>query len=561
MLAPSPLARHECLWAVSRKWVFVARLIAAVILLGILTVACWLYWLFATVEDSTHPGVVLGGALIGAAAVNLTFVLFLAPALMAGSFSSDPTRTALGILLITKVSAGEIVFSRFASRVCQILLIAVAGLPAICFLAGYCNIGLKPLLALASFTLAVGCGAGSVALLFSVLFTRARDALIGTYAVGLLLLFLPSILASGLPPSAAAWLATLNPYHCLNPLIGNGDVVPAMRVTLTWLIIAAICSAMTTWLLWPSYVRRAGGVVNRSRRTRSLPPVDDNPIHWKELYVESNRDFGRVLRTIALLVLVTMLGGSAALTVLFFWSSLAGPVPPLVDKILAVSSGWINVLSLPMCWMMQWAVGIRAASGISSEKEQGTWETLMMTPLEGREVVKAKIYAGLYAMRWFLIATLIVWLLGVMLESIPIEEFGKLLLSTLFYVGLASALGVWSSLNTKSPGQAIALTLLLWLGAKIVIVIASYMLFAVSMLVLLLIYSFFNYLEGGYGFPNFQPPTILIPVYEYALCVGGVLLIAWYGGKHFDRLAGRGFKRRKPVLMERPRKARVRGYR
>ena len=561
MLAPTPLARHECLWAISRKWVFVVRSLAAGVILGIFAVGCWLFWLFQTIESSAHSGVVIAGALVVAAGMNLTFVLFLAPAVMAGSFSSDPTRTALGILLITKVTAGEIVLSRFFSRICQIMLIAAAGLPGICFLAGYCNVKFDSLLALGASCLAVGCGAGSVALLFSILFTRARDALIGTYAVGLLLLFVPSILAGNVPPTLSNWIATLNPYLSLTPLFGFGDVLPAMRVTMTWVAVAVACNVLTTWLLWPSYLRRAAGTIHRSQRTRALPPVDENPIRWKELYVESNRDFGRVLGTIAKLTLVTMLGGSATLAVLFLWSELASTAPQLVEDILAVSSNWISILSLPMCWMMQWGVGIRAAAGISSEKEQGTWETLMMTPLEGREIVKAKIYVGLYSMRWFLIATLIVWLLGVMLESISPTEFGMLLLTTLFYVSLTSALGVWSSLNTKTPGQAIALTLLLWLGAKIAILIATYTLFAVSALVVLLFLSFLEALEGASGYANYTPPMALIPVYEYALCFGGVVFVAWYGGKHFDRLSGRGFKRRKPVLMERTRRTPVTGHR
>ena len=552
MLALTPLAGPECRWAVSKTWVFVVRSTAAVLVLGILLVVAWYCWLVQTVNPAARPEAALGGALLTALGLNFTLVLLLAPALLAGAFSSDATRTALGILLITEVSAGEIVLSRLISRVSQVAIVAAAGLPGICFLCGYCGAQAPEILASIATTLAIACGASGIALLLSVLFTRARDALIGTYGIGLLLLVAPSILAGILPPSILGWIMGLNPYLCLDPLVSFGYSTPALRTAIVWAALGVVGAAATTWLLWPSYLRRTGGKDNLISRRDNVPPVSEDPIGWKELNIESNKQFGKLLSLVSRLTLIAMLGGSALLTVLFLWSNQPGSTPTWVDGLLAVASSWIEMLSLPMSWLLQWGVGIRAAAGISTEKEQGTWEALMMTPLEGREIVRAKIYVGYYSLRWYLVATLIVWLLGVMLGSITAYDFAMLLMSTAFFVGLTSALGVWSSLSTKTSGRAITLTLFEWLVAKIVILIASLILIGVVMLFLFLCLTVLGSLSGNSTLNNFQPPMSMetaMVLMESALCLVSTLLIAWHCGKKFDRLAGRGYPRPKPVFL------------
>ncbi len=555
MFAFSPLAGPECRWAISRKWVFIMRTVAAVLCFGILIFAAWCCWLMQVVDEGTVPSLILSVSVTALVLLNLSLVLLISPAVLAGGFSDDPERMALGMLLSTRLSAGEIVYSRFISRLVQVATVSLAGLPAIVFLGIFCGMTTESLLVLLVLMFATASGVAGLALLFFVLFTRARDALIATYVVGLLLLILPILIGGRLNLSWASWLIALNPYTCVTGLIYSGDIIPASRTIAVWSVMAIISLTLTLRLLWPTYLRRAGGDFRSSNRQREIPPMGSNPIQWKELYIESTREFGRLLSAVIFLTLVMMLGGSILLMSLFLWTMI-NPQPPLfVQNTLAIASQWIGILAVPLGWLIQWAVGIRAAAGISMEKEQGTWDALMMTPLEGGEIVKAKMIVSFYSLRWFLIATLLVWLLGVMMESITFYAFFMMVLSSAMYICVMSAIGVWSSLTTKSSGRAITLTLLGWMGVKIAVSIVAVLLVLASMLLLLIASSMLQQIGGGGSAVNFRQPVSFetgYHFYEAVLCIAATLGIAWHCRQRFDRLAGRGHRRSKPVLVRVP---------
>ena len=64
-----------------------------------------------------------------------------------------------------------------------------------------------------------------------------------------------------------------------------------------------------------------------------------------------------------------------------------------------------------MC-LIQWAVGLRAAVSISSERERGTWDALLTSPLDGREIVRGKLWGSLYALRGLILAAFLAWALA-----------------------------------------------------------------------------------------------------------------------------------------------------
>lgn len=498
------------------------------------------------------PGGVLTVSLVVLVVANLTLVLLLAPAALAGGFAGDPQRTALGMLLGSRLSAAEIVGSRFLSRLGQVVVVTFGGLPAIAFLGAYCGMTIDSLLALLLLLLAVACGSASLALLLSVLFNRARDALIASYVLGLALLIVPTLVSGRLSPTVATWAQALNPFLCVDKLVLAGQVAPAFQSVTIWSALALAGLTATIWLLWPTFLRRSDNRPQGLGRQAKVPRMGENPIRWKELYIESAREFGRLLRVLTGLILGLMLGGSILLTVLFLWRHVDSQPPQIVQQTLDAASQWIGVLALPLGWLIQWAVGVRAAAGISLEREQGTWDALMMSPLDGGEIVKAKMVASLYSLRWFLAATLIVWLLGVMVESIELHDFFLMAISTALYTCVMSAIGVWSSLTTQSSGRAITLTLLGWLMARIVFAIAATLLVGVSMLFILLATSLLNLIGGGgsvVAFPKVLSFEVGYLLFESTICLGTTFAIAWYCRHQFDRLAGRGHPRSKPVLV------------
>jgi len=548
----SPLAGPECRWAVARFWVFALRWIVALMILGVVLVVSWFCWFSNSLNPTFLPGDALRAALTITLGMTLACVLLLSPAVLAGTFASDSQLGTIGLLLSTRVSAGEIVFSRFLSRLCQVGIVTAAGLPGICLLAAYAGTDLKSLAVLLLLTTAVACGCGGIAMSFSVLFKRGRDALIGTYAFGLALLFLPMMVAARMPGAAALWSETLNPFLSLRPLIGFGQSRPAWWAILFWFGLAVSSVFLTSGMLRPTYMRRVGGSSSLARRRRSVPPMSDCPILWKELYIESDKDYGRVVRVLGRLFLFLMLGSSALLLTLFLWSRGNRQSPEVVEEILQSSAVWLASLMLPMSWLVQWGVGIRAAAGIATEKERGTWDALMMTPLESGQIVKAKMMESFYVLRWILVATLIVWLLGLLLEAVDFYGFVVLSVRAVVFLGFMSAVGVWSSLYAKTSGRAITLALASWLVGKIFFSVAAVLLVLIAMLGYYLIWAAFGLIIGRSSATMPQPLMSFeaaMTIFEILLCLGTAIAVAWYCRLRFDRLAGRCPARSMPVPL------------
>jgi hypothetical protein len=554
MLAFSPLAGPECRWAVARQWVFVVRWISALLIFGVVLVVSWFCWFCSILDPHFIPGSVIRISLAIAVGLNLAFVLMLTPAVLAGAFAGDPARGTLGLLLSTMVSTGEIVLSRFLSRLCQVAIVAASGLPGLCLLAAYGGIGIRSLGMLLLLTTAVAAGSAGLALSISVLFRRARDSLIATYAIGLALLLTPVLGAQWSSSAQAPWREALNPFWCLGPLIEYGQFEPAWRSIALWLAFAPVGLLATSLLLRSTNLRRMGGQAGAGRRRGRVPPMGDCPIRWKELYIEPDKDFGRLARFIGRLVLSVLLGGSALMLALHIWSLWTRETPEFVKATLTAAAPWLATLSLPMAWLVQWAVGIRAAAGIASEKEQGTWDALMMTPLEGREIVRAKMIESFYSLRWFLAASLGVWLLGALLGAISFSELISITMMAAAQVGVMSAVGVWSSLYASTTARAITITLVIWLVGKILLKVVSVLLVLVGMLSQYLIWSVLQIVQGR---PRANLPQPLMSfemamtIAEVALCIGTALTVAWYCHLRFDALAGRSHERPE-VLRLRP---------
>ncbi len=552
MLAFSPLAGPECRWALARKWVFVLRCFVAVMILCVALVASWACWMYHLLDPSFMPGNVLRIALETAVGMSLVFVLLLSPAVLAGAFTGDPSNNTLGLLLSTRVSSAEIVFSRYVSRLGQVGVVLAAGLPGIFFLAGYCGIGIQSSVTLLLLIVAVACGGAGIALAFSIMFTRARDALIGAYVVVLLLVFLPVLVSFWTPAAIAPWLRAINPFWGLGPLVEFNNPETVLKSILLWATMAPTGMLATSWLLRRAYLRRAGGENRTGSRRREVPPLGDCPIRWKELYIESDKDFGLLVRIISRLVLLLLLGGSLLLLGLFFWSRGSGPTPELVKEILWAASVGIKSMAMPMGWLVQCAVGIRAAAGIASEKERGTWDALMMTPLAGRQIVRAKMIESFYSLRWFLIAATIVWSLGVALESLGVGEAAMLAVHMLVYTGFISTVGVLCSLSASTSGRAITITLAAWLVGKIVFTVAAFLLVLAVMLMHYLLWAAAGLASGrsaGFGPQPLMSFEAGMTLFHLALCVSVAASIAWYCHAQFDRLAGRCPERAIPVKV------------
>jgi ABC-type Na+ efflux pump permease subunit len=118
-----------------------------------------------------------------------------------------------------------------------------------------------------------------------------------------------------------------------------------------------------------------------------------------------------------------------------------------------------------MAWLIQWAIGLRAAAAITSERQRGTWDSLLVSPLEGQAIVWAKIAGSIYGLRGLLAAALVPWLAGLWCGAFEPGIFAQLLLQTLVIGSFMAVIGIAFSLHCESTTRAMTGTILIWLGA------------------------------------------------------------------------------------------------
>src|SRR5690606_14562759 len=108
---------------------------------------------------------------------------------------------------------------------------------------------------------------------------------------------------------------------------------------------------------------------------------------WKELHIERNQSMNRLVRWLLNLALGGVMFATLALGGLISWAELFANDPKL--SAWAEETLWlvVRVSSLPLCWLIQWSMALRAAGAISSERERAAWDSLLTSPLEGREIV------------------------------------------------------------------------------------------------------------------------------------------------------------------------------
>src|SRR5581483_2584931 len=216
----SPVFVYECVLT-ARRWQTYAVRTAFV---GALLVSMMVVWALQVPRFGGPPRLNelarIGEAFFTAIlATQLVLVLLAAPAYTAGSICLDKARGTLAHMLITDLSAGEIVAGKLSARSLPVLGLLVAGLPVL-VLATLLG-GVAPEAVLGSFAanVAVALVTCSLAVALSVWGNKPHEVLLATYVAEVLwLLALPVYFALeayggfGLAPE---WLKVSNPFVLL----------------------------------------------------------------------------------------------------------------------------------------------------------------------------------------------------------------------------------------------------------------------------------------------------------------------------------------------------------
>jgi ABC-type transport system involved in multi-copper enzyme maturation permease subunit len=204
-----PVFFYECVTGARRWQTFAGRaafLAALLVSLG----AVWAGGVTGTVNLS-RTAKVGESYFFAIAGTQLVLVLLAAPAYTAGAVCLDKARGNLAHMLVTDLSAAEIVLGKLGSRLLPVLSLVVAGLPilAVATLLG----GIDSQAAVGSFlvTLGVAVASCALALTLSVWGRRPHEVVLASYFIKGVLFAATGVEVTPAPPGAG-WMQKSNSF-------------------------------------------------------------------------------------------------------------------------------------------------------------------------------------------------------------------------------------------------------------------------------------------------------------------------------------------------------------
>lgn len=451
---------------------------------------------------------------------QMVLLLLASPAIAAGAITDEKERGTLQYMLTAELTSAEIVIGKLLGRLALIGNIFLSGLPILFVTSGFLGLGVGFLLGVLLHAAAIAFAITSASLLASVWSKHSRDAIVHLYLVlGLLLLAVSvafriarSVWGSSLTQgnfvdrwaeSAVAVVRFLDPSYILEATLVHASLGEVLGRALTssaaWSGLGLACLALAIARLRPAYRRQLEG---RGKRRMALllwarPPVQGEPLRWKERYVTGLAPLP-VLRYVpqGLVMLLIFLATTAAV-VLALAACDKGPSEG-ADGFLQTwqwqvdheaVSGFVSGISALVLLLASLIVGIRASGAITGEREKHTWEALLMTPLETASLVRAKLWGIIGAtypyLLMYAIPMLFLSLLGgpgtviLFLVSLGVTWLA------MFYTG---ATGLWCSARSTSSWRSLLGTLAYaYLGGFVVLVALTPILMMVWMLLTLFV--------------------------------------------------------------------------
>jgi ABC-type transport system involved in multi-copper enzyme maturation permease subunit len=318
------------------------------------------------------------------AATQLALALLAAPAATAGAFYFDRARGTLTHLLVTDLTAAEIVLGKLAARLIPVVGMVVCGLPFLAFgtlLGGIDPASMFGLLLVTLGAAVLGC---TLALTLSIWGTTLTEVVLATYAIWLVVVLLPPTwwvlhLAGAISWPLPGWMEAASPVLLVfSPglMPGRASLAEPLRFLVLCLAFSAALAAVAALRLRPAarephHARRWNGF-GRLSRWLPGPSLDANPVLWREWHARRPTRWVLILWLLYAALAVICTTSVAWMTGRF---TNGGPAPLLNG--LQVAAGML-------------LLSVSAASALAEERVRGNLDVLLATPLSTRSVVWGK---------------------------------------------------------------------------------------------------------------------------------------------------------------------------
>jgi ABC-type transport system involved in multi-copper enzyme maturation permease subunit len=390
--------------------------------------------------------------------------------LVAGEVTGEKESGTLALLLTTPLESRHIIGGKLLGYGTQLLLVLLSGLPLYCFAVAWLDVpaavavGQLAVLVLRVYAL------GALALLLAVWSRSTRGAVVALVAVvggGVAALLgarlgLVALAAAPEPDWAALGRVGLGPVQylldALDPLAlaQATESAAAFGVRLVQLVLlyggfGSVCLVLATLRLRPAYARQLEQPGRRAGACRPRPGPGDRPLYWREVHVTGLLPCpGRLPRWLPLAAVAVVVGLLAwvAFTDLF---KVAAPGASEELFVAAVVAGVALV------------TGVRSAGAVTGERERGTWELLLLTPLPTPDIIAEKFQGILWASTPLVVAcTAPAVVAALCARSAPVVVAGVLVLPAYlwFVQRWMIAVGLWFSSEARTNWRSLWSTLL-----------------------------------------------------------------------------------------------------
>jgi hypothetical protein len=190
----------------------------------------------------------------------------------------------------------------------------------------------------------------------------------------------------------------------------------------------------------------------------SRPWVGDDPVLWKEQYAQgrlSRRAVRLAIAGLVVLVVVPLIEPAAVSYREWRASRGHGAVSDWqrgrMNQALRQFDTGLYLVGLA-------AVAAVAATSVTGERERGTWTSLEMTLVTGREVARAKVSGALWAVRGLSVPFAVLWGIGLVTGSVHPVGVLAAAAGIIIFFRYGAALGVLCSMICPTSGRAIVAT-------------------------------------------------------------------------------------------------------
>lgn len=439
----------------------------------------------------------------------------------AQSVALEKERRTLDFLLSTRLGNAEIVLGKLLGILISFALTMATGLPILMLLsfAGGIDPRLVVLTYLASASQAFLMT--SLGLWASIVSTSVRRAASLAVTIAICWGFLPIFVAFLLPRTGVtiyrplrevnAWLLASGPFGLILKVAAGGIPIGAAASSLTdgilWMCGAQVAMGLallvlSIGMLRVAYRAQTGGDHLRLGRAfrspawrwRKRPDVGDDPIFWRERYTSRLRGVTRLLDSIIQLGIAgTIAWGTyiyAKPAIVEVWRNgyTSGPtsdqrpegnillrffLPPNTggpaDQARVEFSFFLRWLSVFVLFFLSSIAAQMGFDGIFQERSKETWESLLGTPLTGREILRSKFYAAIWRIRPTLFLLMCWWTLGLIAGSVHPVGFAVAIAILASWVWFLIVSGISAGMRTKTTtagsNSTLAIRMLLaWSG-------------------------------------------------------------------------------------------------